>query len=98
MFEILILALLKRVMQSSLPVFDLSGVNGSYSISWSLHVFVALEIVIKSGFKDIVLPAKSDSDVMFSLQSYQELESIDLLCINPIHRIGLIHKGSIDSH
>ena len=26
------------------------------------------------------------------------LESIDHLCINPIHRIGLIHMGSIDSY
>ena len=39
-----------------------------------------------------VLPAKSDSDVMLCLQSYYDLESIDHLCINPIHRIGLIHK------
>ena len=35
-----------------------------------------------------VLPAKSDSDVMFCLQSYQWLRSIDHLCINPIHRIN----------
>ena len=39
-----------------------------------------------------VLPATSDSDVMFCLQVIRGLESIDLLCINPIHRIGLIHK------
>ena len=39
-----------------------------------------------------VLPAKSDSGVMFCLQSYQDLELIDHLCINPIRRIGLIHK------
>ena len=39
-----------------------------------------------------VLPAKSDSCVMFLLQSYQDLKSIDHLCIDPIHRIGLIHK------
>ena len=26
-----------------------------------------------------------------------DLESLDHLCINPIHRIGLIHKQSIDS-
>ena len=51
-----------------------------------------------------VLPAKSESDVMFGLQSYQGLEidrslvfksypqdSINNLCINPIRRIGLIH-------
>ena len=38
-----------------------------------------------------VLPAKSDSDAMFCLQSYQDLESIDHMCINPIRRIGLIH-------
>ena len=28
----------------------------------------------------------------------KDLESKDHLCINPIHRIGLIHKWSIDSH
>ena len=39
-----------------------------------------------------VLPVKSDSDGMFCLQSYQDFESIDHLCINRIHRIGLIHK------
>ena len=39
-----------------------------------------------------VVPAKSDSGVKFCLQSYQDFESIDHLCINPIHRIGLIHK------
>ena len=36
-------------------------------------------------------PRVTVSDVMFCLQSYQDLESIDHVCINPIHRIGLIH-------
>ena len=35
-----------------------------------------------------VLPAKSDSNVMFCLQSYQGLRIDRSLCINPIHRIG----------
>ena len=43
-------------------------------------------------YKATVLPAKSDSDVIFCLQVITDLESIDHLCINPIHRIGLIHK------
>ena len=34
--------------------------------------------------KSTVLSAKSDSDFMFCLQSYQGLISIDHLCINPI--------------
>ena len=38
--------------------------------------------------RNTVLPAKIDSDVMFCLQSYQGLKSIDHLCINPIRRIG----------
>ena len=39
--------------------------------------------------KNPVLPAKSDSNVMFCLQYVcKDLESIDHLCINPIHRIG----------
>ena len=37
-----------------------------------------------------VMPAKSDSDVMFVYKVIRDLESIDHLCINPIHRIGLI--------
>ena len=45
-----------------------------------------------------VLPAKSDSDVLFVYKVIRDLESIDHLCINPIRRIGLIHKCSIDSH
>ena len=44
-----------------------------------------------------VVPAKSDSDVMFCLQSIRGLESTDHLFINPIHRIELIHKRSFDS-
>ena len=54
-----------------------------------------------------VLPAKSDSDVVFCLQLLSKIltytlhlslcESIDHLCINPILWIGLIHKRSIDS-
>ena len=39
-----------------------------------------------------VVPAKSDSDVMFVNNVIRDLESIDHLCINPIRRIGLIHK------
>ena len=39
-----------------------------------------------------VLYTKSDGDVMFCLQVIRDLESMDHLCINPIHRIGLIHK------
>ena len=45
-----------------------------------------------------VLSAKSDGDVMFVYKVIRDLESIDHLCINPIRRIGLIHKWYIDSH
>ena len=38
------------------------------------------------------LPAMSDSDDMFYYKVIRDLESIDHLCINPIRRIGLIHK------
>ena len=43
------------------------------------------------------LPAKSDSDFMFVYKVIRDLRSIDHLCIVPIHRIGLIHKWSINS-
>ena len=65
-------------------------------------IYIAIEeINMRSILKDnviyydtspTVLPAKSDSDVMFCLQCYQGLIAIDRLCINPILRIGLIHK------
>ena len=45
-----------------------------------------------------VVPARSDSDLKFVYKVIRDLESIDHLCINPIRRIGLIHKWSIDSH
>ena len=32
----------------------------------------------------------------FVLKVIRDLESIDYLCINPIRRIGLIHKCSVD--
>ena len=47
--------------------------------------------------KATVLSAKSDSCVVSCLHSYQGLESMNHLCLNPIHRIGLIRKLSIDS-
>ena len=34
----------------------------------------------------------------FVYKVIRHLESIDHLCINPIHRIGLMHKKSIDSN
>ena len=43
-------------------------------------------------FLSTVLPAKSDSNVMLCYKVGRDLESIDHLCINPIRRIGLIHK------
>ena len=33
----------------------------------------------------------------FLYKVIRDLESIDHLCINPIHRIGLIHKCSFDT-
>ena len=34
----------------------------------------------------------------FGYKVIRDLESIYHLCNNPIYRIGLIHKGTIDSH
>ena len=44
-----------------------------------------------------VLPINSDSGVIFVYKFIRDLKSIDYMCINPILRIGLIHKRSIDS-
>ena len=49
-----------------------------------------LSLVLVDG--TTVLPAKSYSDVMLCLQSYQGLIIDKSLCINPISRIGLLHK------
>ena len=50
-----------------------------------------------SDIRATVVPTKSDSDVMFVYKVIRDLESIDHLFINPIRRIGLIHKRSFDS-
>ena len=55
-------------------------------------LYVCFFGVLLSLTRCTVVPTKSDSGVMFCLQIYQDLESIDHLCINPILRIGLIHK------
>ena len=39
-----------------------------------------------------VLPAKSDSDLKVVYKVIRDLCSINPLCINPILRMGLIHK------
>ena len=39
-----------------------------------------------------VLPVKSDSESCFVYKVIRDLKLIDHLYINPIHRIGLIHK------
>ena len=39
-----------------------------------------------------VLPANSDINIMFCLQSYPDLESIDHVCINPIDLSILVHQ------
>ena len=65
-------------MNSRIKVFD---------FSFNMTVARARTLVLTTG-----LPAKSDSDVMFCLQRIRDLGSIDHLCINPIHRIGLILK------
>ena len=63
----------------------------AFSVGVSIHLYKRSSS--SSSAEDCtVLSAKSDSGVMFCLQSYQDLESIDHLCINPIHRKGLIHK------
>ena len=39
-----------------------------------------------------VLPAKSNSDIMFVQKEIRDLKFVDDLCINPIRRIVLMHK------
>ena len=65
-----------------------------------------LSIETSSLTPSTVVPANSDSGVVLCLQLLSKTltrtfylswgESIDHLCINPILRIGLIHKWSID--
>ena len=68
--------------------------KGTFRENNQLHCyFISLEHGFQRNLHTYctVLPAKSDSGVMLCLQSYQDLESIYQLCINSIHRIGLIH-------
>ena len=59
---------------------------------WPLKTVFTILLEIPCHGSITVLPAKIDSDFMICLQSYRDLYSIDHLCINPILRIGLIHK------
>ena len=68
----------------------------SYKRQHKVSLITAIPICNKR-YTTTVLPAKSDSDVMFCKQNNQGLISIDQLCINPIRRIGLIHKIYVDS-
>ena len=47
---------------------------------------------VSPSFVLTVLPANSDSDVMFVYKVIRDLESIDHVCINPIRSKGLIHR------
>ena len=62
-----------------------------------VYVFALCSPYLEDNKVSTILPAKSDSYVMFCLHSYRDLNSIDHECINPIRRIGLIHKRYIDS-
>ena len=53
---------------------------------------LSYSLVAPASYDITVLSAKSDSDVMFCYKVIRDLESIGHLFINPIHRIGLIHK------
>ena len=55
-------------------------------------IYLSCISIPKDWFHGTVVPAKSDSDVMFVYKVIRDLESIDHLCINPIRRIGLILK------
>ena len=64
-----------------------------------INIYLLLKILLcclhsssKPHTTTTVLPAKSDSDVMFCLQGDQGLRIDRSLCIDPIHRMGLIHK------
>ena len=58
----------------------------------SLCIKVMLIFCVLSLYTSTALSDKSDSDVMFVYKVIRDLISIDHLCINPIIRIGLIHK------
>ena len=68
--------------------------RGSVHIFWFHCVFVeyifgsCFVVGFLESFRFTVLPAKSDSGVVFVYNFIKDLESIDHLCINPIHRIG----------
>ena len=57
-----------------------------------LQILTATDMFTPIQVSATVLPAKSDSDVMFVYKVNRDYETIDHLCINPIRRIGLKHK------
>ena len=67
----------------SMPKSRLQRLGGAYTCqNATLLMFCQPRVTVTSCFVYIVI---------------RDLESIDHLCINPIHRIGLVHKWSIDS-
>ena len=66
-------------------------------LSYLLYLIMKYLKKVQNKLNATVLPAKSDSDVMLCLQSYQGLRIDRSLCIKHILWIGLIHKWSTDS-
>ena len=63
----------------------------------SLHLWAHIFQCNAELLNTTVLPAKSDSGVMFCLQNYQDLKLIDHLCINPIRRIYRFSLAQLES-
>ena len=69
--------------------FNATLLGKSHSCKLTIYVLKGTQHYLD---RATVLSDKSDSDVMFCLQVIRDLESKDHLCINPIRRIGSIHK------
>ena len=65
--------------------------NRSARLAMSTNILKALPVKLDTKrHSPTVMPTKSDSDIMFCLQSYHGLIIDRSLCINPILQIGLI--------
>ena len=77
---------------SLLTKHDVTVTLGCQDSGGNVRVCITFLQLIRNLCVNTVLPAKSDSDVLFVYEVIRDLESIDHLCINPIHGIGLIHR------
>ena len=70
-------------------IYTMFNQGGTISYKWLFYLVVLRQLLSCQPSVTVTL--------CYVYKFVRDLESIDHLCINTIHRIGLIHKWSIDS-